>query len=173
MRRLRDLFHSSDARSGAAGVEFALAVPILLLLLGGFMEIGRMLVHRHTLETGMRAAGRYLARFDLPARPEGELECASAPGTPANLARNIVLYGTPKPTRDTPPLIAYLTDPAAVCFEGPFDAVVLDKDGYPVPGVRKLRVSVSAPYQDIGLLNVAKIAPVTLTARHEEVWIDE
>lgn len=161
------------SESGAAGLEFALVMPFLLVLLAGFAEFGRMILHKHHLEAGMRAAGRHLARLHLPLSPEGVLLCESEAGTPEAMARNVVLFGAPYADPDAKPILPYLVDPASVCFEGPFPATVLGADGKPIPDVHKLRISVSAPYVDMGFLKTLGIDPIVLRAVHEEAWIDE
>ena len=55
LRFLRDL-------RGNAGAEFALVLPILMLLLFGAIEIGRALHDFHVINESVRDAGRYLSR---------------------------------------------------------------------------------------------------------------
>lgn len=46
-------------RSGVSGVEFALIMPILLLLTAGMLELGLILLTDASLEMGIRAASRF------------------------------------------------------------------------------------------------------------------
>ncbi len=48
----------SVKRRGAAAVEFALVLPILLLFIGGSVEIGRAVMVQHVLEESARAGCR-------------------------------------------------------------------------------------------------------------------
>ena len=51
---------------GVAVVEFALVVPIWLLLFSGMLEIGRAYYQTDTLEKAVRAGALYAARHPLP-----------------------------------------------------------------------------------------------------------
>ncbi len=50
------------ARGGSAVVEFALLVPILLLMLGSVVELGRVLQQANAVEKGLRAGALMAAR---------------------------------------------------------------------------------------------------------------
>ncbi len=52
----------SNCQSGAALVEFAIALPLLLLLFATIIEGGRMMWSYQTAAAGVRDAARYLAR---------------------------------------------------------------------------------------------------------------
>ncbi len=52
--------------SGAAIIEFALVLPILLLLVAGCFEIARALLVHHAMTEGVRGGARYLARVPDP-----------------------------------------------------------------------------------------------------------
>ncbi len=54
-------FKASQTQRGVAMVEFAIALPLLLLLLLGIAEFGRMLFQYNTLLQANRDAVRYLA----------------------------------------------------------------------------------------------------------------
>jgi Flp pilus assembly protein TadG len=49
-------------RSGSAAVEFALVLPILLLLMMSCLELGNYFLSEHALEKGLRDGARYAAR---------------------------------------------------------------------------------------------------------------
>ena len=51
---------------GAAILEFVLVLPILLALLGGVLELGRVLLIDAALDAGVRGGARYLARVADP-----------------------------------------------------------------------------------------------------------
>jgi len=66
MGKLRfHLFKHVKSRSGQALVEFALTLPIFLLLLGGIMEIGRLIYFYTAVFTASREAVRYASRTDI------------------------------------------------------------------------------------------------------------
>jgi Flp pilus assembly protein TadG len=54
------------ARRGSAMVEFALAFPILAIILVGVLEIGRAIHYHQALTEGVRAGVRYLTRVGDP-----------------------------------------------------------------------------------------------------------
>ena len=66
---------------GVALIEFALILPLLLMLILMTTEFGRALHQYGTLAKSVRQAARYLS--------------VRAPGTGINEARNIVVYGNP------------------------------------------------------------------------------
>ncbi len=59
-KRLR-LNRLSDRRNGAAVVEFAVVLPVIVLLLMGSMEVGRAVMVKHVLEETARAGCRVAA----------------------------------------------------------------------------------------------------------------
>ena len=61
--RLRTL---RDDESGAAILEFALLLPILVTLVYGCFEVGRALLVRQAMEGAVRAGARILARVPDP-----------------------------------------------------------------------------------------------------------
>jgi Flp pilus assembly protein TadG len=52
--------------SGNAAVEFALALPLLVLILAGLSELGRSYFQAQALERGLRMGASYAARAELP-----------------------------------------------------------------------------------------------------------
>ncbi len=62
MKALRTFRELLRARGGSAVVEFALLVPLLLLLLGSVVEVGRVLQHANAVEKGLRAGALMAAR---------------------------------------------------------------------------------------------------------------
>ncbi len=87
MRRTRERVRTllrrwSDDESGAALIEFALVLPILVLLVFGCFEIGRALLVRQALDGAVRAGARSLARVPDP---------ACRPGCPVGAARAVAI----------------------------------------------------------------------------------
>lgn len=52
--------------AGTAVVEFALGLPVLLLLVFGIVEVGRAYQQANAIERGLRAAALFAARTNLP-----------------------------------------------------------------------------------------------------------
>mgnify|MGYP006141956465 CR=1 FL=1 len=84
-------FNRARAERGLAMVEFAIALPLLLLLLLALGEIGRMLYHYNNLLQSNRDAVRYLAGQAWNATL-GQAEVSS---DLASRTRNIAVYGVP------------------------------------------------------------------------------
>jgi Flp pilus assembly protein TadG len=57
-------------------VEFIFAIPILLILFAGIVEVGTMMHYYHAVTDGSRAAARYLSRVEDPC-DQGELDRAA------------------------------------------------------------------------------------------------
>lgn len=78
-------------QQGVAMVEFAIALPLLLLLLFGIAEFGRMLFQYNSLLQASRDAGRYAASEAWNATL-GQVELGAALQTQV---KNVALYGAP------------------------------------------------------------------------------
>ncbi|MDX5373755.1 MAG: pilus assembly protein [Pseudomonadaceae bacterium] len=94
-----------QAQRGVAMVEFAIALPLLLLLLLGVAEFGRMLFHYNSLLQASRDAARYaagqawnatLGEVDLNATLQGE-------------TRNVAVYGVPSASAGFAPVVPGLS----------------------------------------------------------------
>ena len=57
--RLRQLLRRGRGQEGAAAVEFALLLPILMLLLAGFFDFGWLFYWQHTVTNASRTGARY------------------------------------------------------------------------------------------------------------------
>lgn len=80
-------------QQGVAMVELAIALPLLLLLLLGIAEFGRMLYHYNNLLQANRDAVRYLAGQAW----NGNLGRVEISSVLAARTRNIAVYGVPTP----------------------------------------------------------------------------
>lgn len=130
-------------RRGNALVEFVFVAPMLLLVLFGSSEFGRLFIQYHKIDKGIRAATRYLSRVPCE-------------GVTARLdtARNIALRGTVDssgslvvPAWDDPTTVTLLTS-VTNCATAP-------------PPTVQLRATVTLPF--LGLGNT-----LTVQAEHEE-----
>lgn len=75
----------SGRQNGAAAVEFAFTLPLLLLVFTGMVEFGRAMWHYDALTKGARDAARYLST--LPTSSLGG-EAASATSTSRTIVAN-------------------------------------------------------------------------------------
>jgi Flp pilus assembly protein TadG len=106
------------ARGGIASVELALILPLLVLMLFGTIEVGRLLFDFHAASKTVRDATRYLTRIDAAALG---LAC---PGVTVNNAaaevtnaKNIALTGSiidPGLPGSKPYLLGYWTDAKSI-----------------------------------------------------------
>ncbi|MCJ2011933.1 TadE/TadG family type IV pilus assembly protein [Methylobacterium sp. J-076] len=76
---------------GAAILEFVLVLPIMLVLLGGAFELGRILLVDAALEAGVRGGARYLARVADPFCNPG---CSPGAAHAMSLARDRIFENT-------------------------------------------------------------------------------
>lgn len=85
------LYRSRKSQQGLAMVEFAIALPLLLLLLLTVGELGRLLLQYNTLVQASRDSSRYLSAHAWN-RTLGQLDLnAELTGQ----TRNLALYGSP------------------------------------------------------------------------------
>ena len=98
------------ATDGIAAVEFALVLPVILVLLFGTISIGRLLNDYHIATKSVRDATRYLSRKDIT------IDCATIDQTQSAVveAKNLALTGKVDGTPATEPLIGGWTNPASI-----------------------------------------------------------
>lgn len=82
-------FSSLPKQRGTAAIEFMIALPLLVVLLIGISEFGRMLFQYNTLTKSTRDASRYLA---ANARL-GSTSAVVLDGTDISETQNLVVYG--------------------------------------------------------------------------------
>ena len=103
----------SSRQRGLAMVEFAIALPLLVLMLLGIAEFGRLLYQYNTLLQASRDAGRYAAGEAWNATL-GKVELDS---TLQGRIKNVALYGAPSST-GTPVVAGLDADDVSVVAEG-------------------------------------------------------
>ncbi len=64
--RLRQLLRRGRGQEGAAAVEFAIVLPLLMLLLAGFIDFGWLFYWQHTVTNASRAGARYGVQANYP-----------------------------------------------------------------------------------------------------------
>ncbi|OWJ92396.1 pilus assembly protein TadG [Pseudomonas sp. A46] len=102
-------FHQPRGQRGVAMVEFAIALPLLLLMLLAIGEFGRMLYQYNSLLQASRDAGRYVAGKAWD-RTLGKIVLVDQQQDKdlVSEARNIAVYGIPGVTDDSQPVVAGL-----------------------------------------------------------------
>ena len=175
-RYIRMMNALRKARSGASMVEFALALPIFVLLLLGVAEVGRAIHHYHIINKALRDSTRYLGRVPVtcPAvgTANGSVDNAGNETTATNLAMTGSLNGGSN-------LIDYWTDPATItievdCLDNSAGANLCGTEacaGNSILAVVRMRADVV--YQDLGFLSVFGLGQLTFNADHEEVSIPD
>lgn len=74
---------------GAAAVEMALVMPLLLVLLFGSVELGNYFMNEHSLAKAVRDGARFAARQPFVNYPD----CATVSETARDSTRDIVMHG--------------------------------------------------------------------------------
>ncbi len=140
-------------RAGASAVEFALMLPVFLLVTAGMIDFGRALYQTNTIEKGLRAGALYAARSDYP--------LTSAQMT---TAENIVKKGNPAGTGNY--LVEGWSHTGALNIFTTTEIV----DGTPLP----IYHFVSAvPFDPLlpGLLSALHLDEITIRLSHEQAYI--
>jgi hypothetical protein len=156
---------------GLALVEFAIVLPLLILILAGLFEFGRLIQHRHAIVKSVGDATRYLAHIS----PES-VQCPAGGGAgnivnaeEMDRARNLVVYGS---TAAIPPeIVSYLAP-------GDISVVVdcLDNSSGSYRGREELaviRVLAQTEYQDFGWLDFIGLGPITFAVTHQQLHIGD
>jgi hypothetical protein len=151
-----------------AALEFALVLPLLLILGIGVCELGFALYHHHVINKGVRDAARFLAHVKVSC-PGGV--GAGSVDDPAQITRAKNLAQTGYATSGSP-IISYWTDPGTItvrvrCVDNTSGALN-GPSAIPI-----ILVSASVPYQDIGLVRLLGLDPIVLNAEHEEVHVGD
>lgn len=128
---------NSTNERGATMVEFAVILPLLLVMFFGIVELGRALLFKQRLEQAVEAGARYAARAF------GALDvtvCTTLPAAVVDDTRQVVIYG--QLTGGVNPVIPGL-DSGTVNVEPTINVVT------GVGDVCVIRVSATVQYQGI------------------------
>jgi Flp pilus assembly protein TadG len=148
MLKLKLLARLWQCERGNALVEFVFVAPMLLLVLFGGSEFGRLFIQYHKIDKGVRAATRYLSRVPcegLTARLDTD--------------RNIALRGTVGSTGSlvvpawNDPITVTLLTTVSNCTTAP-------------PSTVQLRATVTLPFRYLPFLGLGNT--LTVQAEHEE-----
>lgn len=139
---------------GASATEFALALPVIALVLAGITEVGRMMYQGAALEKGVRAGALYAGRSEAPLT-----------GDDLVAAANVVRTGAPDGSG------AYLlpgwSDPAAEVRISLADYTL---DGQTIPVVT---VAAEVPFSPLmpGLAGLFGLDGYVLRMQHEQAHV--
>ncbi len=89
----------SKSQGGSAMIEFALAFPAIVMMMGTLFQFGYGFMTYNTLQGAIRGGARYASIADFDA-PDGTNFTADV--------KNVVVYGIPNPDSD-PPAVRGLT----------------------------------------------------------------
>lgn len=139
---------------GAAAVEFALLLPLLLIMLVGMVEFGRAISQSNALERGLRAGASFAARSDIPFDATTEQRIN-------NLVKTGGLSG------DAPLLVSGWADPSATLT---ITTTTFTVGANEVP---LIRLEGSVPLDPLlpGLLAAVGLEDFNLSAVHEQAYI--
>jgi TadE-like protein len=154
-------------RRGVAVVEFAVVLPLLLLLLVGIWELGRIIHVQIVLNNAARDGARLAAQANIVNTTGSNTQIHFKTGTP-NVDGAIRQYLLAAGITDHTGLVIQLQfmEPAA----GGGGPPQPDLDADPYIGVKnqRFRVMVSIPYDNVRWTSLTLINPSTLTA--ETYW---
>ena len=153
----------SRGEQGAAAVEMALVLPLLVILGLGVVELGRTIWQYQVVTKGVRDGVRYLTRVPIT--------CAGGVGTFNNsndpiVAENLVKSGTRTPS--TPILPQY----ADADFNIGVTCADLPADDPDLGEVRLVRMTIVFPFDEwfAGFLGLSDL---TFNITHEQIHVGE
>ena len=140
---------------GAISIEFAIALPLLLLVMTGVLEVGRVFYQAHMVERGLRAAALYAARNDWPLSQNAQT-------TVENLAKKANADGTGHY------VASGWADGSANLEVDLTNTYVVD--GNPIPIIR---LTADIPFEPMlpGLLEVVGFETYRIKLRHEQAYV--
>jgi Flp pilus assembly protein TadG len=139
--------------AGVSAVEFALMLPVFLLITAGMIDLGRALYQTNTIEKSLRAGAMYAARNTYPLTAAQKTE-----------AENIVKKGNRAGTGKY--MFDGWSDPASLNIFTTAEVV----DGTPVP-VYHFAASVAFDPLLPGLLSALKLDQIKIKLAHEQAYI--
>ena len=166
------------AQEGMAAVEFAIITPLLLILLIGIFDFGRLMVDYQVVNKSVRDATRFLTRVNVNCGAAGSGAIGSYLANPAyeTTARNLALSGkatTPSVPSDY--LLSYWTDPATLtmtvdCVANPGTYAGVYTDLAFIP---RITVTANVPFTFLFGTVAFNSANITLSVLHNEVSVGE
>ncbi|MFV0295199.1 MAG: TadE/TadG family type IV pilus assembly protein [Hyphomicrobiaceae bacterium] len=160
MFRLLTRFRRGEA--GAALVEFTILTPILLFIGGGIVEFGNALYSYHVVDTGVRDAARYVARFKVPADHYDDAKSLAITGSVGGTEQRLSWWDASSIS------ITTSTESNSI------DATTGERPYRGPDVITMIRVSTNAAYPGVGFLSYLGIgSPMTISLYHEERVINE
>ena len=105
----------SSRQVGATIVEFAVVLPLLVMLVFGITELGRALYQFNILEKAVISGSRYMSREPDIIDPVACSIADSALWAAAvNEARDLVIYGTTRPSGEIPIFSILASEPERI-----------------------------------------------------------
>lgn len=143
------------SRGGVAAVEFALVLPLLLLILVAIVEIGRVMSQASAVEKGLRAGAQFAARSSV----------LPLTGSADQQFQNLVKWGNVDGTGSL--LVDGWADANATL------SINLRNDTVGGNPVTVIRVQASVPYDPLlsGLAGFFGLDSFTITTSHEQTYI--
>ena len=156
MPMLSSLIRLTRDGRGNAVVEFALVLPLLLLLFAGISEIGRAYYQANAVEKGLRAGALFAGRNGFPLT-------AQVRTMVANLVKTGTLDGS------GPYLVSGWADVNA-------DLNIDDTLTFPVDATTTIpvvRVTATVPFDPLipGMLTLVGLGDVTIQLSHEQAYV--
>jgi Flp pilus assembly protein TadG len=152
----RRILKFAEDETGAAAVEAAIVMPVLLFLAFGTIEFSNAYWDHQLISTGVRDAARYLARVNDP-----------TDGAAQARAQNIAVHGNASGTGPlrvtgftTVTVAPVPIGNAARTYRGPNPIYIVT-------------VSTTTTYQQFGMLTALGLTPPTFTISHSERSIPE
>lgn len=156
---------SGRRRRGVAAVEFAFVLPLLLLLLTGIWELGRILHVQTILNNAARDAARLGSQANLVNQTGAYTQIKFNTGTP-NIDAGIKAYLKANGISDHTGLVVEFQFVESVA--GNTDTTTTTADPYKGVKNQRFRVRITIPYANVRWTTLTVINPTNLTA--EAYW---
>jgi Flp pilus assembly protein TadG len=178
--KARNFISIAHKQDGAAAVEFAMILPVLIVMLFGVIEIGRLLNDFHVVSKSVRDATRYLTRvpMDCPSGgpSSGPLSSYLVNSGDETIARNLALTGSPAaPTVPGDYLLRYWTDVTTISVTvncvangGQFESVYAG-----VTNIPRITMTATVPFTFLWGALVLDSSTITMSIAHNEVNVGE
>ena len=158
MPMLSSLIRATRDARGNAVVEFALVLPLLLLLLTGITEIGRAYYQANAVEKGLRAGALFAGRNSFPLTSQVRTMVA-------NLVKTGTLDGS------GPYLVSGWADVNA-------DLNIDDTLTFPVDATTTIpvvRVTATVPFDPLlpGMMALVGLGDVNIQLSHEQAYVGD
>lgn len=120
-----------NRRRGNSIVEFAISLPFLVAVVAGVFQFGYTFFIYNSLRNSVHAGARFASVADYEV----------GTSTFENQVKNVVVYGTPAPTPDTPILVPGLTKSEVAVTPNSVDGIGIPRsitvsiNGYDIPSI--------------------------------------